>query len=130
MTVEVLNPLNHVSAHGKTRGTFMFVDLPPGPAIVHAYANGFGPYYGEMTVEAGKQYDVSIGLRLEGRAMGHVLDSSGNLVLGPTSTSATAGPSPPRCLSRGRTGCSGSAGWSPTCPSRCRLRSTGACPTW
>jgi len=82
VTVEVLNTLNLVSAHAQVSGAFTFVDLPPGPAVVHAYANGFGPYYGEMTVEAGKQHTVSIGLRLEARASGRVVGADGKPVPG------------------------------------------------
>ena len=56
---------------------FRFGDVLPGSAIVIARAAGFGPYFSELRVEAGKQSDVGIGLLREAATSGFVLDGNG-----------------------------------------------------
>ena len=79
----VQHPDNLVSdAARATRGGFRIDDLPPGPGVVVAYADGFAPYVGTISIEAGEQYEVTIGLLLEGVASGRVLDANGSAVAG------------------------------------------------
>ncbi len=58
-------------------GVFRFGDVPPGPAVVLARADGFAPYFGELTSEAGKPGDVRIELLPEATMSGVVLDGNG-----------------------------------------------------
>ena len=58
-------------------GVFRFGDVPPGPAVVLARADGFAPYFGELTIEAGKPGDVRIELLPEATMSGVVLDGNG-----------------------------------------------------
>ena len=58
-------------------GMFQFGDVPPGPAVVLARADGFAPYFGELTIEAGKPGDVRIELLPEATMSGVVLDGNG-----------------------------------------------------
>ena len=58
-------------------GMFQFGDVPPGPAVVLARADGFAPYFGELTIEAGEPGDVRIELLPEAAMSGVVLDENG-----------------------------------------------------
>ena len=82
VVVVVHSRFHHVSKGARARGAFQFVDLPDGPAIIYAYADGFAPHYGELTVEAGKQRDMQIGLLLEAVASGSVLNADDSPVAG------------------------------------------------
>ena len=79
VTVFVRHPDNFVSATALSEnGTFRIDDLPPGPAvIVVAHADGFAPYVGELTLEAGKPRDARVRVLLEGAATGRVVDEGG-----------------------------------------------------
>jgi len=76
-TVKILvrHALNYVAKTARVRGVFRFVDLPPGPAVMYAYADGFAPSFDTMSVEAGKSYARNINLMLEARAGGTVLNA-------------------------------------------------------
>ncbi len=58
-------------------GMFRFDDVPPGPAVVLARADGFAPYFGELTIEAGEPRDMRIELLPEATMNGVVLDGNG-----------------------------------------------------
>ena len=58
-------------------GMFQFGDVPPGPAVVLARADGFAPYFGELTIEGGEPGDVRIELLPEATMSGVVLDENG-----------------------------------------------------
>ena len=58
-------------------GMFQFGDVPPGPAVVLARADGFAPYFGGLTIEAGEPRDVRIQLLREATMSGVVLDENG-----------------------------------------------------
>ena len=58
-------------------GMFQFGDVPPGPAVLLARADGFAPYFGELTVVAGEPGDVRIELLPEATLSGVVLDGNG-----------------------------------------------------
>ncbi len=83
--VELLvhHPLNSVSSGSQTRGgAFRFNDLPAGPAVIFAHADGFAPYFSSLTIEAGKHHDTRLGLLLEAAASGKVVDRNGTAVYG------------------------------------------------
>lgn len=62
----------------RTRGgLFQFGEVPPGPAAVLARADGFAPYFGELTIEAGEPSDVRIELLPEATLSGIVVDGNG-----------------------------------------------------
>ena len=84
VTMLVQSRYHFVTKGAKASGLFQFSDLPAGPAAIHAYADGFTPYYGTMTVEGGKNYEKQIGLLLEAVASGTVLDASRRPVVGAT----------------------------------------------
>ena len=78
VTVFVRNPDNFVSATALVEtGTFQIDDLPPGPAVLIAHAEGFAPYVGALTVEAGKQRDIRVRLVLQAATSGRVEDAHG-----------------------------------------------------
>lgn len=58
-------------------GMFRFGDVPPGPAVVLARADGFAPYFGELTIEGGEPRHVRIELLPEATMSGVVLDENG-----------------------------------------------------
>ena len=64
------------------RGPFQFTDLPAGRVAIQAFADGYAPYYGSLTVEAGKGYEEQIGLLLQAAASGTVVDAGGSAVVG------------------------------------------------
>ena len=70
------------SAARTRRGAFRFDDLPPGPAIVVAHADGFAPHFGTLNVDAGNGQSTRIGLLLEAVAGGLVVDSNEDPVEG------------------------------------------------
>lgn len=81
VTLLVRHPHNIVSETVAVQnGVFRIGDMPPGPAMIVARASGFAPYFGTMTVEAGKQRDIRIRLFLEAVVAGHVVDSTGSAV--------------------------------------------------
>lgn len=83
VTVTVQHPGDVVSDMTiSENGTFRFDDLPPGPAVVMARADGYAPSLGAVTVEAGKARDARIGLLLEAVAAGQVQDRGGSPVTG------------------------------------------------
>lgn len=71
------HPDNLVETARTRGGMFQFGDVLPGPAVVLARADGFAPYFGELTIEAGKRSDVRIGLLPEATTSGFVLDGNG-----------------------------------------------------
>ena len=78
VTLVVNHPLTQVSVTTRTRnGEFRFDDLPPGPAMIYAHGDGFAPYYGTMTIEAGKRHIANIPLLLGSAAHGVVLRADG-----------------------------------------------------
>lgn len=82
VTVLARDRYNLVSASEEANTLFQFDDLPPGPAVIYTQADGFAPYFGTVTIEAGKRTDVRLGLLLEAVATGQVLESNGDPVLG------------------------------------------------
>lgn len=79
VTLVVRHPLNLVSSSTRTRGgAFRFDDLPPGPAVIYAQADGFAPYFGALTIDAGKRHETGLGVLLEAAASGRVLDRDGS----------------------------------------------------
>ena len=71
------HPDNLVETARTRGGMFQFGDVLPGPAVVLARADGFAPYFGELTIEERKQSDVRIGLLPEATTSGFVLDGNG-----------------------------------------------------
>ena len=67
-----------VSKSAEVRGAFEFVDLPAGPAVVQALADGFAPHFGTLTIAAKERTDIRIGLLLQAVASGHVLEADGS----------------------------------------------------
>lgn len=83
VTLSVRHPVNLVSdAKRAAGGTFRFDDLPPGPAVILAHADGYAPYFGELTIDTGKRSDARVRLLLEAAASGSVLDAGGSAVAG------------------------------------------------
>ena len=83
VTLYVRGSINALNSAARTRrGAFRFDDLPPGPAIVVAHADGFAPYFGTLNVDAGKGQSTRIGLLLEAVAGGLVVDSNEDPVEG------------------------------------------------
>lgn len=79
----VQHPHNVVSEGAAVQGgAFRIDDLPPGPMLVLARADGFAPYFATTTAEAGRVRDLRIRLFLEGTVSGHVQDASGSVVEG------------------------------------------------
>lgn len=64
---------------------FRFDDLPAGPAVIYAHANGFAPYFGELTVDGGKVHERQLGLLLEALRAGR--SSTRTIPLPPARTS-------------------------------------------
>lgn len=65
---------HHVTKSARTRdGSFSFVGVPPGTAVVQAYAHGFAPYFGTLSVSEGERTTNNIGLKLEAVALGTVV---------------------------------------------------------
>ena len=77
VTLIVGQPDNLVETARTSGGMFRFGDVPPGPAVVLARADGFAPYFGELTIEAGKPGDVRIELLPEATMSGFVVDGNG-----------------------------------------------------
>ena len=71
------HPDNLVETARTRGGMFQFGDVPPGPAFVLARADGFAPYFGELTIEAGRPGDVRIELLPEATLSGLVVDGNG-----------------------------------------------------
>ena len=71
---------HHVSKGTRARGTFRLVDLPAGSGVIYAYADGFAPHYDELTVEAGEQIEIRIGMLLGAAVSGSVLAADGSPV--------------------------------------------------
>ena len=93
VTVMVRHPGNVVSETVKTEGgAFQIDDVPFGPAVVLAVADGFAPYLGTVTVEGGATSDLRARLLLEAIAEGRVLDSNGSPVQGAFVSVAYSGP--------------------------------------
>lgn len=83
VNVLVQHPGNFVSRSATAEGgTFQIEDLPPGPALMTARSEGFAPFVGSTTVDAGRVREVRIGLVLEAHAAGHVRDADGEPVSG------------------------------------------------
>lgn len=81
VTVVVRHPDNYVSQTARAeRGTFEIRDLPAGPGIVVARAEGYAPTVGSFTAEAGRTRDARVGLLLEAQAAGQVVDNAGEPV--------------------------------------------------
>lgn len=74
VTTLVQHPDNYVSSTAMVEdGTFRFEDLPPGPAVILAHADGYAPAFGTFTAVAGEEQNLRVGLQLEARATGRVL---------------------------------------------------------
>ncbi len=74
VTTLVQHPNNYVSSTALVEdGTFRFEDLPPGPAVILAYADGYAPTLSKFTAMAGKDQNVQIGLKTEAKIAGRVL---------------------------------------------------------
>lgn len=63
-------------------GSFEFGDLPPGPVILEARAEGYAPYVGSATVQQNEESSFGIGLLLEARVTGIVTGGDGKTVTG------------------------------------------------
>ena len=63
-------------------GNFAFEDLPDGPALIEARSEGYAPRISTMTVREKEGSSITIGLLLEARVTGTVVNSSGEPVLG------------------------------------------------
>ena len=67
-----------VSSSADTReGAFEISDLPSGPAVVMAAAEGFAPTWRTLTLETDEQQQIQIGLLLEAAVSGTVVNASG-----------------------------------------------------
>lgn len=83
VTFIVRHPHNVVSSTARAeRGSFVVEDLPPGPVVLVARAEGFAPYVGATRVEAGLVRDVRIGMVLEQVVAGRVVRQSGGPLAG------------------------------------------------
>ncbi len=83
VTMYVRSPASLVNNAARVRGgVFRFDDLPPGPAVVVAHAYGFSPYFGALTIDAGKNHSTRVGLVLESVASGLVVDANDDPVDG------------------------------------------------
>ncbi len=83
VTVWVRHPDNVVSDAARAeQGVVLFEDLPPGPVVMLARAEGFAPFVGTTTLVAGSMRDVSIDLLLEAVIMGLVTTQDGSPVVG------------------------------------------------
>ena len=78
VAVDVHSRYHHVSKSARVRGTFEFVDLPAGTAVVQALADGFAPHFGTLSVDGKNRTDTRIGLLLEAVASGHVIEADGS----------------------------------------------------
>lgn len=78
VTVLTRSRFHHVSKSARVRGAFQFIDLPAGPTNVYAYAEKFAPYFGQMTIDAGKTKNLQISLLLEAVVSGTVRDADGS----------------------------------------------------
>ncbi len=87
--VLVQSPGNVLSrAATAVQGKFQMTDLPTGPALVTARADGYAPFVGSASVEGGKTRFVRIGMMLAAQAEGQVRDARGNPVAGAVVTAA------------------------------------------
>ncbi|MCY4508340.1 MAG: hypothetical protein OXG35_15500 [Acidobacteria bacterium] len=77
MTLLASHPDNLAVTERTRGGMFRFAGVPRGPAVVLARADGYAPYFGALTIEAGKQHGVRIGLLPEATTSGVVLDGNG-----------------------------------------------------
>ena len=76
---------HHVSKSTRTRGEFAFVDLPEGPGIIQAYADGFAPHFSVLRmVYAAERVETQIALLLEAVAVGSVLAADDSAAEGAT----------------------------------------------
>lgn len=83
VTVLVQDEGNLVSSSTETAsgGLFELKDLPSGPAVLMATAEGFAPYWSTLTLEKGEQERAwSIRLLLDAGASGTVVDADGQPV--------------------------------------------------
>jgi hypothetical protein len=81
VTIRVRHPENVVSdAAFSDDGSFAFEDLPPGPAVVVARAEGYAPYRGVIAVREKQRTNTRIRLLLEAAASGQVVNSVGEPV--------------------------------------------------
>lgn len=70
-----------VSVSTDTRsGVFNIGDLPGGSATIIANAEGFAPFWSELTINAGESRETQIRLLLEAKVTGTVLDADGSPV--------------------------------------------------
>ena len=82
VTVLARSRFNHVTKSARVRGAFQFTDLPAGSAILYAYAEKFAPYFGQVTIDAGKTQNMQISLLLEAAVSGTVLNADGSPAVG------------------------------------------------
>lgn len=73
VTLLVRDTVHHVSSTVHIQGEFRFDDLPDGPGVIYARADGFAPTSGKVTIGAGKELEMQIGLLLEAVASGRVV---------------------------------------------------------
>ena len=75
MTIHVQDPINGVNTSARARlGKFQLDGLLPGPAVILAHAEGFAPYMGTLTINAGEAQTTRIGMILEAVVSGLVVD--------------------------------------------------------
>lgn len=82
VTAVARSRFHHVSKSARVRGAFQFIDLPAGSTNVYAYAERFAPYFGQMTIDAGKTQNLQISLLLEAVVSGTVLNADGSPAAG------------------------------------------------
>lgn len=81
--VYVRDPINGANTSARARrGVFRLDGLLPGPAVVLAHAQGFAPYFGTLTVNAGEARTTRIGLLLEAAVSGWVVDGNDDPIEG------------------------------------------------
>ena len=80
VSLAVENPQTFLSDGAETdrRGEFTFEDMPPGHGVVTAYADGYAPFLGTLTVADKVTTTTRVGLLLQAAVTGTVLDRSGN----------------------------------------------------
>lgn len=84
VTVMLQDPLNGIVSMSAEAfsGTFRVEDLPSGPAVVMASAEGYAPTWSQVTIEAKDLSTAQLRLKLEAFASGTVVNASGSAVPG------------------------------------------------
>ena len=83
VTALVRHPASFVSTGAIVEGgTFRIDDLPAGPGVLIANANGYAPVVSQFATQAGDWHGIDIRLPPEARATGSVLDGEAEPVVG------------------------------------------------